>query len=172
MPSTLRLDPGQYVVTATRAGDIVFERKVDLDTSSRVAVVIEVQPLAIPTKVAPPPIVTPARESERQMPAWPFLAASGVFIGGFIGARIAVGSASTSVQTNCLAQHTFECDYDAAGKGRVRTYEALSFVAGGAALAAAGIGIAILVSPAKAPTTASISPTVGAVNGISIWGSF
>lgn len=176
LSSEVRVDPGPHVVVATRNGVKVFEKTIDATPGKRVPLVIEIAGAPAPPPSSAPVVETPAAQPSAGLPAWPFFVAGGVFAGGFVGARVLAASTAKDVASACAAQHGLVCDEDAAGAGRVRTYDTLSIVAGVGALAAVGVGVALIVaSPSsKSPSkpSAAIAPTIGSVNGLLLQGSF
>lgn len=79
------------------------------------------------------------------------LAGTGVvFIGGFVGAQLLASSAHDDRKTSCLTETTPTCDDT--GKSKVRTWETISFVSAGLALASVGASIYLFTSSPKTET--------------------
>jgi hypothetical protein len=181
-PSEKRVDPGTHAVRARRNGKVVFERTLQVTEGSKIDVPIDapavVAPAAQPPLIAPPGSTSapssPERpaSSSRWSSALPFLGAGVGLIGVSIASRFMVGSSRDDVRDACAAQTTPKCDTDAAGGSKVRRWEAVSYVSGGLGLVAAGIGIALVVKAKPEHATASIVPSIGVVNGLSLEGRF
>jgi len=177
--SVQRVNPGAHVVTAERAGVSVFERKLEVAQSTTLDAIVDA-PAAAVTKTAPPAPVTNAPtpvsdvDSNRGLKrATPFFAAGLVFGAGVVVSRIAVGASAKTVEENCLTQHAVACDVDAAGAGRVHTFETLSFVSAGLAITSIGVGVVLMVTTNSEPArTVAVVPTFGAVNGLAMEGRF
>lgn len=172
-----RVNPGVHAVRASRGGTVVFERKLEIEQSTSVEVVVnapEAPPSTTSSSAPNTKLVRP--ESELPEPgsgwvrAWPLLGVGLAFGAGFVVTRIAANSAARDVEENCRTQRAIVCDTDAAGGSRVRAYETLSFVSAGLALTAFGAGIAIkITSHSKASGAKSvIKPAVGLMNGITL----
>lgn len=160
-----RVDPGVHRVVARRGEEVVFERKLDLAESSTTAVTVDAPapPVVAPPKVTPPPPVAETPPSSR-LTGLPFYVGAGVALLAGGGAYFLSTSASRRVEDNCREQLSFECDEEAAGAGRVRTWQTVSVVSAGLAVVAIGIGIAIDVTkPAK--QAASVHLNIGGMLG-------
>ncbi|MGZ3422234.1 MAG: hypothetical protein ACXWUG_00700 [Polyangiales bacterium] len=180
-PSEKRVDPGSHAVRARRAGKVVFERTLQVTEGSKIDVPIDAPTVAAPATAPAPAPAKPEQPSPTPEPspartnwgaALPFLGAGAGLIGVAVVSRFMVGSARSDVHDACATQSTPTCDTDAAGGGKVRRWEAISYVSGGLGLVAAGIGIAIVVRSKPEHATASIVPSIGQVNGLSLEGRF
>jgi hypothetical protein len=180
-PSQKRVDPGSHSVRARRGGKIVFERSLQVTEGSKIEVPIDAPAVVPPASVSSPSPQAPERpvpSPENPPPgrnwsgALPFLGAGAGLIGVAVVSRIMVGSTRGDVRDACATQTTPICDTDAAGAGKVRRWEAISYVTGGLGVVAAGIGIAIVAKSKPEHATASIVPSIGVVNGLSLEGRF
>lgn len=173
-----RVNPGEHTVVAERGTESVFERKLEVTEATSLDVVVDA-PAPSVAKPTPAPVVAPAAtatdvDSKRGLKrAWPFFAGGVVFGAGFVVTRVLMGSASSAVEANCLGQHALACDYDAAGRGKVKTFETLSFVSGGLAVASIGVGVAVMLTTKSESTrTVALVPTLGTINGLAMEGTF
>jgi hypothetical protein len=112
--------------------------------------------------------------AEKKTPTMVYvLAGTGiVLIGATVLARVEVGSAHDDRRAQCLTEVAPSCDD--VGTGKIRAWEAVSFVTGGLAAVSLGAALYLYVSAPKestAPTTGyvRVGPTVG---GIQIQGAF
>jgi hypothetical protein len=95
-----------------------------------------------------------------------------VLVGATVFARIEAGSAADDRKTACLAETTPTCDDT--GKSKVRTWEAVSFVTGGLALASIGVAVYLFASPMKSesPPPQAYVRVVPTIGGVSLQGAF
>lgn len=181
-PVTIPLNPGTHVVVAKRGDVEVFRQKVTLQDSQNLEVEIDTS-IAPPvgsvsaTKTAPPPPATPTTDRGsrewRGLSPTPFFTGGGVLVVGAIASFVMAKSAQSDVEASCAAQKTPKCDTDLAGTPRMRTWETVSWVSGGLALASIGIGIVLTTrSTEPTKTTAVVTPLIGSVMGLSFEGRF
>ncbi len=112
--------------------------------------------------------------NEKHVPtmAYVFVGAGAVFTLAAVGARLAVSAGLDDRQAQCATQLATACDD--VGKSKVRTWEGISFVTGGLALASFGAAIYLYAAtPSKEqpkPTAfVRVSPTLG---GLQLQGAF
>lgn len=172
----VRVDPGPHTVVAKRGDTIVFERKLDLDEGTTVVVNIEaptIQPSVVPPSVAPA-AAAPRKEASAGLTGVPFYVVGAVAMIAAAGGLVIARSAYRDVEAACREQLSFDCNEDAAGAGRVKTWQSVSFISAGVAVIAVGVGIAIDVArPAK--RSASLRLEIGAASagtGIALVGTF
>jgi len=184
------------LVSATRDGKEVFKQKVTLQDSQTLEVEIDtsVVPPAPPVaQVSVPPTTSPVQtphptpKDDRLSPppearsTWtrsiPAFAAGLVFAGGSIASFLAMSSAKATTEENCAAQHALHCDSDAAGSGKITTFQTLGWVSGGLAVASVGVGIVVLSTGSKSESGPKhgvvATPLVGRDSwSLSLQGSF
>lgn len=174
-PGVVRVNPGEHVVTATRGSERVFERRVTLAEGASVDITIDPGPAPVATPSVVAPVSAPV-PSERAPSAFghalPFFIGGVVLAGGFVVTRVMAGHAKDDVANNCLSQHALECDSAAAGGGRVRTYEALSWTSAALSLTAFAVGTVVYIKSRQTERTAWVAPTLGQYAGITLGGSF
>jgi hypothetical protein len=179
-PVTIPLDPGQHQVVGTRAGVEVYRQKVALQDSQAVEVEVEVAAAAnAPVAAAVGSVETtaprrdalgPQRFEDRPHPMrrWAVPAfTSGAALAVLSGVSfVLVLRAQNDLKTGCGAQDTPLCDTDAAGAGRLRTFETIGWISGGAAVASLSLGaVALLIG--RDPKSPQIVPVTGA-HGIAV----
>lgn len=162
VPAEKLVDPGTHVVTASRAGAPVFERKIPLAESTSIDVVVDVPLPAIAAPPAPAPApIADAPPSDWKRPA-------GFVLGG-VGVA-ALGLATYSVlrigalerERDDLATAGDPGAYERASDARAM--QTLGRVALGVGLVGLGLGTYFLLSPAKEKTVSrsvQLTPTVG-----------
>lgn len=135
-------------------------------------------PVVAPVPTAPPPTrppeAPPAPSSPSKVPAIVAFSAAGFFALSFAGARVMESRAYGDYTEVCARQRTFTCEADEE-KTAVRRWEAISWVSAALGVVSAGVGIVLLVraSPSKHSSAAlTLSPTVGATNGLALNGTF
>jgi hypothetical protein len=103
--------------------------------------------------------------------AWVFAGTGVALIGATIGARLVVNSAVDDRTAACHMETTPTCDDT--GKSKVRTWEAVSFVTGGLALASIGVSIYLFTSsPRREPTKDAFVRVVPAPGALLLEGAF
>ncbi len=96
-----------------------------------------------------------------------------VFTLGAVGGQLAASGAHDARRTDCIAELATACDDT--GKGKVRTFEALSFVSAGLAVASFGTAIYLFASSGKKEPTAAPHAYVRVVpqlGGFQLQGAF
>jgi len=160
-PVTIPVNPGTHVVIAKRAGKEVFKQKVTLQDSQTLELEIDTSVAPPETPVAsvsvPPSPMVKRTESPPSEPAstWgramPAFAVGLLFAGGSAASFVLMKGAQRSTEASCAAQHSLDCDLDAAGGGRIGTFETLGWLSGGLAVASIGVGVVLLAGPADKP---------------------
>lgn len=184
-PVTVPVNPGTHVVAATRGGVEVFRQKITIQDSQSIDVEIEPTPapgptignVSVPATPKPKPTDTDAHEtaSPGLRRAAPAFAVGVLFVGGAVASFAIMSAAQTNLEANCAAQPRHGCDTDAAGAGRVRTWETLGWVSTGLAVASVGVGVTLWLSAPSAAEkrTVSLSPAIGGgFAGLNFQGSF
>jgi len=215
MPGVFRVDPGEHVVRATRAGVQVFERRLVVAEGDSPEIVVDVPsagsapaqpavsagptfrfdhntgPVAVATgpnatidqsTVATGPNATIDQSThnhfavrDRFARASPFVVGAGIFAVAGVAFHLFREAEVRSVSDNCATQHSFTCDTDAAGAGKVNTLSTLTkvaFIGAGAALVAGGVLFALPIASAaskEGKPRAIIGPTLG---GLVMRGTF
>lgn len=182
-PVTIPLDPGTHVVVAKRGDVEVFRQKVTLQDSQTLEVEIDTS-IAPPvgsvsaTKTVPPvgsaPPVADQPAKSSGLGSTPFFIGGGMLVVGSVVAFVLAKSAQSDVEATCATQKTRTCDADLAGASRVRTWETIGWISGGVALAAIGVGVAVIGTREGEPAkpTATVTPLVGSTVGLSLEGRF
>ncbi len=176
VPGEHRTNPGAHEVVGKRGNSVVYERRVNLAESSSIEVEIDAPgaahagpPGQKETPPAPPPTSTPPSTTIGPLP---FYVGGGILAAGSVVSFVLASSAQDSVKDHCASQQALACDTDAAGASRMRTWETIGWMTGGAAVAAIGVGIVIHVRGREPATTAPmpsvVRPIVGALNGL-VW---
>jgi hypothetical protein len=171
------IDPGEHTIIASATGYKTWT------TKFTIAVTAESRTVEVPVLKAEPKVeapgpkdVGPGAAPSSPLAGYLALGAGVVLVGAGVGAHFVARSAYDDYKAGCAAQTTPTCE-DEVGKSKVQTWQTLSFVAGGAGLVAAGIGVVLLVTNKREPRpgTASIvaTPTVGATGaGFALSGAF
>lgn len=177
-PTTVAVNPGTHSVIATRGDSQVFKRDVTLAESTTIEVEVDAPAPASAPVVAP--VATPAvasttkdeptSSSSQKTWGWVSIGAGAAFAAGAIGAWAYSGSISDDYLTECRANPD-TCDKSK--ESSARTWETMSFVSGGLAVVAVGVGVTLLVTAPKSPEkSVALRPTFGAVNGFVLSGAF
>lgn len=184
-PVTVPLNPGTHTVIAKRGDVEVFRQNVTIQDSQTLEVEIDTS-IAPPvgnvsaTKTSPAPTLTTAsakpvvtETGDKKMGGLPFFIAGGVLAAGSVTSFLLTKSAQSDLEANCTAQRTHTCDTDAAGAGKVRTWQTVGWVTGGLALASIGVGIVFGARSAPESHAATVTPVVGSSTvGFSVAGRF
>jgi len=188
-PVTIPINPGTHLVIASRDGKEVFRQKVALQDSQTLEVEIDasVAPPAVPvaTVSVPAPAAksttatTAANNSDEPSSglrrATPAFATALLFAGGSVASFIVMNAAQRSAEANCATQHALECDTNAAGSGKIRTWETLGWLSAGLSVAAIGTGIVLWTTAdsGRQKKVGTAAPLIGAGTlGISLTGQF
>jgi hypothetical protein len=184
-PVTIPINPGTHLVAASREGKEVFKQKVTLQDSQTLEVEIDasVAPLGAPVAnvSVPTPTIAPSKPADEPAAssglrrATPAFAIALVLAGGSVASFIVMSAAQRTTEANCATQHSFDCDSNAAGAGRIRTWETLGWVSAGLSVAAIGAGLVLWTTAgaSKEKRTATAAPMIGAsALGLSIAGQF
>jgi hypothetical protein len=162
VPGEHLVDPGTHSVTATRAGTIVFERKVPLAESTSMDVVVDV-PLPAATVVAPPPVVAPVASDP---PASDWKRPVGFVVGGIGIAALGVATfsalriGSLERERDDLAATGDAAAFDRANDAR--TMQTIGRIALGVGLVGLGVGTyLVLATPKEKAVAVRVGPTVG-----------
>lgn len=161
VPGEHLVDPGTHVVTATRAGAVVFERKVPLAESTSMDVVVDV-PLPAPVVVAPV-VVAPL---PAEQPASDWKRPAGFVIGGVGIAALGLATFS-ALRIGSLERERDElaATGDAAAFDRAndaRTMQTIGRIALGVGLVGLGVGTyLVLATPREKAVAVRVGPTVG-----------
>ncbi len=180
-PVMLPVNPGAHVIVAARGGKDVFKQNVTLQDSQALEVEIDTSVAPPAPPVASVSVPTPAAPAAKQdvvegpsgaKRAMPFLVVGGVFAVGSVVSFVMMGSASSSAEANCAAQHGFGCDGSAAGTGSIKTWQTVGWASAGVALASLGVGV-VLWGTTDSKKTAMAVPMVGiGTYGLSFAGGF
>jgi hypothetical protein len=185
--SAFPVDPGEHTVAASAPGYKRWDAKLSISVTSE-SRTIEVPKLEIvpapapavtsapPSSIAPPVAPLPSGDAKSTNTVAYLAIGSGVvLVAGGVGAHLMARSARDDYFAGCAEQRTVTCE-DAAGRSRVRTWEAVSFVAGGLGLAAIGVGVVLIATRKNeaSPKSALVaSPMLaGSGAGFSLVGTF
>ncbi len=166
LPLTLSVNPGLHTVVATRAGEVAFKREVTLSESTTIEVLVDAPSPSAPAVVTAPVVrdaPPPSSSSSQRTWGWIGVGTGVAFGGAALGAWLYSGSLASSYREDCAAG---PCD-----KGRetpIRTWETVSFVAVGAAVVTAGVGVTLLLTAPKENPVA----VTATHNGVYLVGSF
>lgn len=161
------VDGGTHVLTVSAPGKKTWETKLQLaiDKENKV---VDVPPLEDASSGS-----TAAATKGVPTIAYVLVGAGAIFTLGAVGAHVAAVAAHDERRADCLNELATTCDD--VGKSKVRTWEALSYVSAGLAVASFGTAIYLYVASPKsegaAPPSAFIrlAPRVG---GLSLEGGF
>jgi len=167
------VDPGEHTVRASAPGYTTWTTKFTIAVTAE-ARTIEVPPLEAEPRAKD--VSTGDATPSSPLAGYVALGAGVVLVGAGVGAYFVARSAHDDFKAGCAEQTTPTCQDDA-GKAKVQTWQTVSFVAGGAGLVAAGIGVVLLVTNKGEARTRSGSvvaaPLVGATGaGLVVSGSF
>lgn len=175
VPATVAVNPGTHSVVATRGDSQVFKRDVTLSESTTIEVEVDAPPPAsapvvaapAPTTAAPAKDVGSASSSQKTW-GWIGVGTGVAFAAGAVGSWVYSGKLGDEYLTECRATPD-KCDKTK--ESSTRTWETMSFVSGGLAVVALGVGVTLLVTaPKGAPERAvAVRPTLG---GFVITGAF
>ncbi len=173
-PLDHRVNPGEHEVVAKRDGAVVYERRLSLPESASVEVMIDAPAIA---SSSPRPEPTGIAYETKPASGWtravPFYVGGAVLGVAAIGSFFLASSAESDVRDKCAAQLALSCDLDAAGSGRVRTWETIGWISAGVGVAALGVGIVLHArTDDSATVNTALRPSVGAINGLVVEGRF
>jgi hypothetical protein len=162
VPAERLVDPGAHVVTATRAGAVVFERKVPLSESTSMDVVVDV-PLPVAAPVTTTPVAAPPRVEE---PSSDWKRPAGFVIGGVGIAALGLATfsalriGSLERERDDLAATGDAAAFDRASDAR--TMQTMGRIALGVGLVGLGVGTyLVLATPKEKAVAVRVGPTVG-----------
>lgn len=170
------IDPGEHTITAGALGYKTWSTKLTIAATAE-SRTIEVPPLAAESKTSAKANAGDATSTSSPVAGYIALGTGIALVGAGIGAHFVARSAYDDYKSGCAEQTTPTCE-DAAARSKVQTWQAVSFIAGGAGLVAAGIGVVLIVtskSSAEPRATSSIvaSPMVGGTGtGLVLTGHF
>jgi hypothetical protein len=186
-PATVSVDPGTHIVSATRAGAVVFRKDVDLAPAQSVQVEVDALSPAkgdtpAPAAEGPPPAATVAtpqvEESPSRLPGWIALGAGAVFAGGAVVSILQRNSAANDLATSCgrdprLAgappadpdrAAIWPCDADA--QASADRWQTIGIVSGALAAVSIGVGVYFLVRPG--PSSPRVTARAGATSSLTL----
>jgi hypothetical protein len=170
VPTTVTVNPGTHSIIATRGDAQVFKRDVTMAESTTIEVEVDAPAAAsAPVSVAPP-TTDPAKAadtgtgSSQRTWGWVGIGAGAVFAVGAIGAWAYSGKLGDDYLEKCRTSPP--CNKS--DESNVRTWETLSYVGAGVAIAAAGVGVTLLLT---APNEKSVAVKASA-NGFYLVGEF
>ncbi len=168
--SAVPVDGGAHTLRVTADGKKPYE------TSVQVGLEKDAKTVTVPTLGDMPTaldVATPDDEKKAPTMAYVLVAGGAVFTLGAIGGRIAAVAAMDQRRSDCLQQLATACDDT--GKSRVRTWETLSWVSAGLALASFGGAIYLYTTASKkeqAAPAAAFVRVVPNVGGLQLEGAF
>ncbi len=166
------IDPGSHTLSAAAPGHKPWQ------TTFTIVVTAENKTIDVPMLETDSGSTSAAGESKSTKTAGYVAIGTGVvLIGAGVASYFKAWSERDDYFESCKQQPVIVCD-DPPGRSRVRTWEAISFVAGGVGLAAIGIGVTLLVTgkpseskPAGARVVAA--PSIAATGGgLAVIGEF
>lgn len=178
VPVTVTVNPGTHSVLATRGESQVFKRDVTLAESTTIEVEVDAPAPASAPVVAPTPSSTTTTVTSKDVASsssqkvWGWVAVGGgvAFGAAAIGSWVYSGKLSDEYLSECRANPD---NCDKSKESSARTFETLTWVSGGLAVVAVGVGVTLLVTaPKSSEKTVALRPTFGAVNGFVLSGAF